>query len=56
MAKMLSCTGYKVDVIYHGAEPSLITQPSKETSRSNYSLPIDRRIALAVGFATHTKG
>lgn len=56
MAKMLSCTGYKVDVIYHGAEPRLITQPSKETSRSNYSLPIDRRIALAVGFATHTKG
>ena len=56
MAKMLSTRSYKVNVIYHGAEPSLMNQPTKEVARSNYSLPLDRRIALALGFATHTKG
>ena len=39
-----------------GAEPSLMNQPTKEVARSNYSLPLDRRIALALGFATHTVG
>jgi len=56
MAKMLSTRSYKVNVIYHGAEPSLMNQPTKEVARSHYSLPLDRRIALALGFATHTKG
>ena len=56
MAKMLSNSSYKVNVIYHGAEPSLMNQPTKEVARSYYSLPLDRRIALALGFATHTKG
>ena len=56
MAKILSTSSYKVNVIYHGAEPSLTNQPSKEVARSIYSLPRDRKIALAFGFATHTKG
>jgi glycosyltransferase involved in cell wall biosynthesis len=56
MAKMLSTRNYYVDVIYHGAEPSLVNRPTKEGARSYYSLPLDRRIALALGFATHTKG
>jgi glycosyltransferase involved in cell wall biosynthesis len=33
-----------------------MNQPTKEVARSYYSLPLDRRIALALGFATHTKG
>lgn len=56
MAKMLSSDSYKVNVIYHGAEPSLMNQPTKEVARSHYSLPLDGKIALALGFATHTKG
>ena len=56
MAKMLSTRSSKVNVICHGAEPSLTNQPSKEAARSIYSLPLDRKIALAFGFATHTKG
>jgi glycosyltransferase involved in cell wall biosynthesis len=56
MAKMLSTRSHKVNVIYHGAEPSLIDQPTKEAARLHLSLPLDRRIALALGFATHTKG
>jgi len=56
MAKMLSTRSHKVNVIYHGAEPSLMDQPTKEAARLHLSLPLDRRIALALGFATHTKG
>lgn len=56
MAKMLSTRNYNVNVIYHGAEPSLVNRPTKEVARSYYSLPLDRRIALALGFPTHTKG
>jgi glycosyltransferase involved in cell wall biosynthesis len=56
LAKMLSTRNYKVNVIYHGAEPSLMNRPRKEVARSHYSLPLDRKIALALGFATHTKG
>ena len=56
MANILSTGTHKVSVIYHGAEPNLIIQPSKESARSKYSLPMDRKIALALGFATHTKG
>jgi glycosyltransferase involved in cell wall biosynthesis len=56
MAKMLSTRSHKVNVIYHGAEPSLMDQPTKEGARLHLSLPLDRRIALALGFATHTKG
>lgn len=56
MANILSTGTHKVSVIYHGAEPNLMIQPSKESARSKYSLPVDRKIALALGFATHTKG
>jgi glycosyltransferase involved in cell wall biosynthesis len=56
MAKMLSTRSYKVNVIYHGAEPSIMKRPTKEVARMHYSLPLDGRIALALGFATHTKG
>jgi glycosyltransferase involved in cell wall biosynthesis len=56
MANILSTGTHKVSVIYHGAEPNLMIQPSKEYARSKYSLPVDRKIALALGFATHTKG
>jgi len=46
------------NVIYHGAEPSpkLLCQPTKKDARSRFSLPQDRRIALALGFTTATKG
>lgn len=55
------------DIIYHGAEPSLNTSPSKQQCRSYFSLNSlragtttnvnhDSRIALAVGFRTALKG
>lgn len=46
------------NVIYHGAEPSteIFPQPTKKEARSKFSLPQDRRIALALGFMTATKG
>jgi glycosyltransferase involved in cell wall biosynthesis len=44
------------NVIYHGAEPSIFPQPSKEKARSFFSLPQEKKIALAVGFKTSTKG
>jgi glycosyltransferase involved in cell wall biosynthesis len=50
------------EVIYHGAEPSFNISPSKEQSRSYFSLNSlgdtnhNLRIALAVGFKTILKG
>jgi glycosyltransferase involved in cell wall biosynthesis len=46
------------NVIHHGAEPPLhiLSQPTKKEARSKFSLPEDRRIALALGFMTATKG
>jgi glycosyltransferase involved in cell wall biosynthesis len=46
------------NVIYHGAEPVIGGRgmPTKEESRRIFSLPQDRRIALAIGFKTVTKG
>jgi glycosyltransferase involved in cell wall biosynthesis len=46
------------NVIYHGAEPSsqIPCRPTKKEARSKFSLPEDRRIALALGFMTTTKG
>jgi glycosyltransferase involved in cell wall biosynthesis len=46
------------NVIYHGAEPSsqIPSRPTKKEARSKFSLPEDRRIALALGFMTTTKG
>jgi len=43
-------------VIYHGSEPSVYPKPSKEIARSYFSLPQEKKIALAVGFKTATKG
>lgn len=43
-------------VIYHGAEPAVPEPPNKEYARESFSLPLDKRIALAVGFMTITKG
>lgn len=46
------------NIIYHGAEPSpqVPSRPTKKEARSKFSLPQDRRIALALGFMTTTKG
>lgn len=54
MAKMLGGG----EVIYHGAEPSVAFFPgaSKKDARVRFSLPENGRIALALGFQTHTKG
>jgi glycosyltransferase involved in cell wall biosynthesis len=48
----------RCNVIYHGAEPTpkVLFQPTKKEARSRFSLPQDRRIALALGFTTATKG
>lgn len=48
----------RCNVIYHGAEPSpkILRQPTKKEARSRFSLPQDRRFALALGFTTATKG
>ena len=48
----------KCKIIYHGAEPYLRYAVTKEEARSVFSLPTDKsiKIALATGFATHTKG
>ena len=48
----------KCKVIYHGAEPSQGCHVTKEAARSMFSLPTDTdiKIALAIGFATNTKG
>ena len=43
-------------VIYHGAEPAIYPTPSKEEARRRLSLPIDKMLAVAVGFKTITKG
>jgi len=43
-------------VIYHGSEPSIFPRPSKDKARSYFSLPQEKKIALAVGFKTATKG
>jgi len=41
-------------IIYHGAEP--ISIQSRREARSMFSFPEDKRIALALGFRTSTKG
>ena len=48
----------KCKVIYHGAEPNLRYAITNEAARLMFSLPSDKsiKIALAIGFATNTKG
>jgi glycosyltransferase involved in cell wall biosynthesis len=43
-------------VIYHGAEPALHPLPDKEEARRAFLLPLEKRIAVTVGFRTVTKG
>jgi glycosyltransferase involved in cell wall biosynthesis len=45
-------------VIYHGAEPALVTAPDKKEARKSFSLPEQQgiRIALALGFKNISKG
>ena len=46
-------------VIYHGSEPAICPQPSKEEARSKFSIPVnddDKLLALAFGFSTSAKG
>ena len=43
-------------IIYHGAEPALINTPNKIAARKEFSLPIEKKIAVVVGFQTITKG
>ena len=44
------------DIIYHGSEPAPNVSPSKREARAYFGLPQEKRIALAVGFRTVTKG
>ncbi len=46
--------GSEFSIIYHGAEP--ISIRSKREARSIFSFPEDKRIALALGYRTSTKG
>ena len=48
-------------VIYHGAEPALVTVPDKKEARKSFSLPEgdvgkNPRVALALGYKTSNKG
>lgn len=43
-------------LIYHGAEPNGGTNITKEEARAIFSLPVQSKIALAIGFKTATKG
>lgn len=43
-------------VILHGAEPNSTLQKGKMEARNIFNLPQENRIALALGFATVTKG
>jgi glycosyltransferase involved in cell wall biosynthesis len=49
----------KNNIIYHGAQSSLPVSPEiKKEARTKFGLPVDKtkRIALAIGFRTGTKG
>lgn len=43
-------------VILHGSEPAIFPPPDKKDARTKFGLPDDKRIALAFGFMTITKG
>ncbi len=47
-----------IHIIYHGSQPlaNLASQPTKEEARSRFKLPLNKRIAVAIGFRTVTKG
>jgi glycosyltransferase involved in cell wall biosynthesis len=53
MSKLLgSCS----NIIYHGAEPAITDIPGKKEIRKEFSLPVDKKIAVVIGFRTVTKG
>ena len=43
-------------IIYHGAQPALMKVPNKNEARKEFSLPIEKKIAVVIGFQTVTKG
>ena len=44
------------NIIYHGAEPAIMNVPEKKEARKEFSLPIEKKIAVVIGFQTVTKG
>jgi glycosyltransferase involved in cell wall biosynthesis len=44
------------NLIYHGAEPSISPPLDRKEVRKSFLLPEDKKIALAIGFMTATKG
>jgi glycosyltransferase involved in cell wall biosynthesis len=44
------------NIIYHGAEPAIVNIPPKKEARKEFSLPIEKKIAVVIGFQTITKG
>jgi glycosyltransferase involved in cell wall biosynthesis len=61
LSSLIGCDNSEINalkIIYHGAEPSskIPSQPTRKEARSRFSLPEQRRIALALGFGTATKG
>ena len=53
MSQML---GSRSHVIYHGVEPVGPTNTTRSQARRNFSLPSEKRVALALGFRTRAKG
>jgi len=43
-------------IIYHGAEPAIMNVPDKKEARKEFSLPVEKKIAVVIGFQTVTKG
>ena len=43
-------------IIYHGAEPAIMNVTNKKEARKEFSLPIEKKIAVVIGFQTVTKG
>ena len=48
--------GGGLNIIYHGAEPSVSLNLSKKEAKQKFSIPLDKKIAVTVGFRTVTKG
>src|SRR4051794_355061 len=48
--------GGGLNIIYHGAEPLISLNLSKEEAKQKFSIPLDKKIAVTVGFRTVTKG
>jgi len=44
------------NIIYHGGEPAIQNAPDKKEIRNKLSLPLEKKLAVIVGFQTVTKG